>query len=170
MPLSTFVAHPAASAYPPALQAALLIILLLATCVWLGGWVSLILIAHSTTVTLSPAARVEFFRHYGRLYDTTSTVALGVAFASGLILLLGMPWVALSTWLVVVCALLVTALGAGVVQARRLTRLRRELAARPDDSALASGIAATARRAIALRASLGVISLAILMLGVLRMM
>ena len=98
--------------------------LLLASCVWIGGWFSLVLIARSTTATIGAAERVEFFRHYGRVYGIASTIALVIALACGLALLIGLPWTALSTWIVVISAVLVLALAAGVVQARRLTRLR----------------------------------------------
>jgi len=157
------------SVFPAALQTILLIILLVATAVWIGGWFSLIVIARSTTATLEPTARVAFFRHFGRVYGTVSTTALFIALAAGLVLLIGMPWTALSTWLVIVSLVLLAALGAGVLQARRLTRQRHRLVSSPEDAALAARIATGSRRAIVLRASLGVISILILVLGVLRM-
>ncbi|GAA3751835.1 hypothetical protein GCM10022240_01210 [Microbacterium kribbense] len=152
--------------YPPALQAVLLIILLLATCVWIGGWATLIVVARTATAALSRADRVSFFRLFGRRFGIVSTIALVLALASGLLLLVAMPWTALSTWMVVLAVVLLLVVGAGVVQARMLTRQRRALIAAHDEG-LEARIAAGARAATVLRASLGAISIVILMLAVL---
>ncbi|MCX7521446.1 hypothetical protein OSC27_04035 [Microbacterium sp. STN6] len=147
-------------------QAILLGLLVVAACVWIGGWVSLVVIARSTTATLSREARVAFFRHFGRRYGIVATIALLVAFASGLALLLGAPWSALSTAMVVLCAVLTVGLGVGVIQARRMTRLRRAAASAPLDDGFATRIRRGARWALVLRAGIGVLSLAVLVLAV----
>jgi hypothetical protein len=154
--------------YPAPLTALFLIILLVAASVWIGGWFSLVVIARTTTAILSPRDRVKFFRHFGKLYGAVSTTALVIALAFGLTLLTGMPWTALSTWCVVLSAILVMVLLAGIGQARAQRRMRQELLA-SDNAALREKIASGARSAAVLRASLGVFSIAILVLGVLRM-
>jgi len=55
----------------------------------------------------------------------------------------------------------------GVVQARRMTRLRRASLAASEDAALASGVRRGARAATLLRASIGLLSLALIALGAL---
>lgn len=158
-----------ASVFPGWLQVTLLAVLLVATSVWIGAWVAAILVARTATATLSPQVRVAFFRRFGPLYGITTTIALVVAYACGLALLIGMPWTALSTWLVVLSVILAVALYAGVLQARGQRRQRQQLARTPDDAALRARIASGARAAGVLRASLGVISVLILVLGVVRM-
>lgn len=160
-----------ASVYPGPLAALFLILLLLATSVWIGGWFSLIVISRTTTATLSAPDRVAFFRRFGKVYGIQSSIALVVALLFGLLLLLGMPWTALSTWCVVLSAVLVLALIAGILQARSQRVLRQRLLRSPGEEgeALRAKIAAGGRSAILLRTSLGVFSVAILVLGVLRM-
>ncbi|HEU0256448.1 MAG TPA: hypothetical protein VFQ96_01260 [Microbacteriaceae bacterium] len=157
-----------ASVYPTPLLALFLIVLLVATSVWIGGWFSLIVIARTTTATLSPQSRVAFFRHFGKVYGIASTVALVVALAFGLILLVGMPWTALSTWCAALSVFLIVVLIAGVLQARAQRRMRQQLIASPDQ-ALQARTATGARAAAVLRAGLGVVSIAILVLAVVRM-
>lgn len=152
----------------PAGQAALLGLLVLSGAIWLGGWVALFLLARSTTATLSREARVAFFRHFGRRYGVVATGALLVGLTAGILLLAAVPWTRLSTCLVAVAAILLLVLGVGVLQARRMTRLRRALLATSADTTLAARVARGARTAIVLRAAIGAISLLILVLAVLR--
>lgn len=154
-------------AFGQAGQAILLGLLLLSSGIWIGGWVALVVVARSTTATLSREARVAFFRHFGRRYGIVSTSALAVGLISGSLLLATAQWTALSSCLAIMGAILVVALGVGVFQARRMTQLRRALLAASGDTVLASRVARGARAAIVLRAAIGVISLTMLVLAVL---
>jgi hypothetical protein len=66
---------------------------------------------------------------------------------------------------VLVAAALVLALAVGVVQARRMTRLRRAALAEPERPELAEQVARGAQRATVLRAAIGLLSLALIALG-----
>jgi cation transport ATPase len=150
-----------------AVRTTLVGILLLSGSVWIGGWVALITVAVSSTGTLPPPQRVAFFRKLGRIYGTVSTTALVMALVTGGILLWSMPWHPLSMWIVALAAVLVVVLAAGVVQARALTRARSAAHQEPEDAALAARIRRTAVAAGVLRASIGLISMAIGVLGLL---
>lgn len=162
------VAAQTASSLPEWLQLTLVGVLIFTAGVWLGGWVCLVVIARTTTATLARADRVKFFRRFGRNYGITATIALIIAFACGLALLVSMPWTALSTWLVALSVVLVIALALGVVQARRMTRLRHASAAAPEDTVLAAHISRGAPWAVLLRAGIGLLSLAIFVLALIR--
>lgn len=129
---------------------------------------AVILAAVSSSRHLPDDVRVDFFRDFGRKYVVTATPALIVAYACGGILLARDPWTGLSTALVVCAALLAAALAVGVVQAKRMTRLRRAGSSAPDDAGLASRITRSARWARALRGALVVLSLVIFVLAVVR--
>lgn len=143
----------------------LLAIALLGGAIWLGGWVSLIVVARTATATLPADARVRFFRTLGRSYGTVSTIALALALVSGAGLLLSRPVDALTWWIVGLTVVLIAVLVAGVAQARALTRLRAALASARGDADTVDRVRRTAARARWLRASIGVISLAIAVLG-----
>jgi hypothetical protein len=67
---------------------------------------------------------------------------------------------------VVVAAAVVLATAAGVVQGRRIGRLRAAAVERPDDERLATSVRHAAVRAAALRGLIGLLSFALLALGV----
>lgn len=142
-------------------------VLLFAAAVWIGGLVTLIMVARVASRTLSSGDRVVFFRGLGRFYGTVAGIALVLGLVTGAILLFGQPWTAVSTAIVVVAAALVIATSLGVAQARGMTRLRRRALADPDSSQLGRHIRKGARSADALRGVIGVLSLVLLALGVL---
>jgi hypothetical protein len=154
------------SGLPAPLVGVLLGLLVVSSAIWLGGWVALVIVARSTTATLSRHDRVAFFRHFGPRFGIVATIALVVADASGVILLARTTWTAVSTWLVVLAVVILSALAVGVLQARRMTRLRRATAAAPDDATLATRVRRGARSALVLRAGLGVLTLATVVLAV----
>lgn len=151
---------------PGALKGVLLGLLLISAAVWLGGWVTLVLVARSTTATLQRHDRVAFFTHFGRRFGIVAAVALIVALVTGGVLLAAATWTLVSSVLAVAAAVLVAVLAVGVAQARRMTRLRRTAIAAPDDHALAARVTAGARRASVLRAGIGAISLLIFVLAI----
>ncbi|SEC00133.1 hypothetical protein SAMN04489806_2340 [Paramicrobacterium humi] len=149
----------------PSIHVTLLCLLVLSVSVWTGGYAAIIVVARTASTTLHAADRVAFFRSFGRAYLPVGTVALVVALATGGILLGERPWDPLATATVEVAALLVVLLGIAVLQARRMTRLRR-LAARDDtDTELAARVSGGAVRAGLLRAALGLLTVALIVLG-----
>jgi len=139
----------------------LLVLLILASSIWLGGAACLIVVSRITSTTLSATDRVALFRRLGRQWGIIGTVALLVAYACGLVLLFAAPWTALSTWLAVLGVLLALALAVGILQARRMTRLRR--------AAASSGAPAPhGRSAAVLRTGIVVLSVAMVVLAVAR--
>ena len=103
--------------------------------------------------------RVAFFRALGRRYGAVGGLALVVAIGTGAALLSGQSWSAALTILAVLTVSLAIATGLGVIQARRVNRLRvREYRRSPSESA---SVRAHARRADLLRASIALLTLAI---------
>lgn len=143
------------------------VVFLLASSVWLGGLVAIAVVARVATRTLTAADRVAFFRGLGRGYGIVSGIALVVALATGAALLAGRAWDATLVATVVAAAALVLTTVLGVVQARRMTRLRRRALSEPADTALSGQVSRRARAAAALRGLIALFSLALLVLGVL---
>lgn len=150
---------------PSAAHAVLVGVLLLAAAIWVGGFVALVVVARVARRALEPTARVVFFRMLGRRYGVVGSLALLVGLATGAVLLTGRPWNGLLVAIVTVAGLLVVGTVVGVVQARRMTRLRRDALRDPDDAALAGRVRRVARRAALLRASIGGSSLALIALA-----
>jgi uncharacterized membrane protein len=136
----------------------------LAASIWVGGLVAIFVVARAASATLEPAERIALFRSIGRSYGIVGSVALLVALASGALLLRHHPWEALLIAATIVAALLVVALAAGMAQARAMTRLRRRALANPG-----GGLDAQVRKgavlATALRGAIGVLTLALVLLG-----
>jgi hypothetical protein len=148
-------------------RAILLGVFMLASCIWVGGYVAIALVARVATRTLAPGQRVAFFRALGRSYVLVGGPALLVALGTGAGLLSDHVWDGVLIAAVVVAAALVAALAVGVVQARRMTRLRAGALSAPEDPQLASRVRHGARSAALLRATIGLLSLALIALGAL---
>ena len=142
-------------------------LLILATSLWLGGLFTIAIVARVASGTLDPATRVAFFRALGRSYGIVGTAALVVAYGTGAALLRGQPWSTARIAAVVVAAALAVTLAIGMVQARRMTRLRRHLLDSAHDAALAGRVRRGALGAHALRGLIGLLSLVLVALGVL---
>jgi len=147
-------------------ESVLLGVLLLAATVWIGGFVALLVVARVSSRTLDPSSRVDFFRVLGRSYGIVAGIALLLGLVSGALLLFDQRWSGSSTAIVVVATAIVVATLLGVVQARGMTRQRGRALANPEDSELARRVRRGARSAGILRALIGVLSLALLALGV----
>ena len=115
-----------ALALPRPAEASLTAVLILATAVWIGGLVAIFVVARVAHATLGPGERVAFFRGLGRAYGLVGGSALAAALASGAVLASRYRWDGQLTASTVVAAGLVAATGAGVTQARRMTRLRQD--------------------------------------------
>lgn len=160
-------------AAPSALHTALVGVLVLAAAVWVGGFVTLVVVTRVARRTVRPVERLAFFRALGRCYGVVGGVALLVGLATGAVLLSGRPWTGPLIAVVAVAGLLVVSIIVGVAQARRLTRLRRHALDDGEDAtenaALIDRVRAVARRAALLRAGIGGLSLALVALGALLM-
>ncbi|MHB1234738.1 MAG: hypothetical protein ACYCZK_03585 [Microbacteriaceae bacterium] len=148
-------------------QAILLGVFILASCIWVGGYVTIAVVARVATRTLAPGQRVAFFRDLGRTYLLLGVPALLVAFGTGAALLNDRPWDGLLIAAVVVATLLLAALAIGIVQARRMTRLRAASLSTPEDQKASIRVRQEARAAALLRAMIGLLSLALIALGAL---
>lgn len=146
-------------------HAAVLTVFTLASCIWIGGYVAIAVVARAATRTLNPGQRVDFFRALGRSYLRVGLPALVVALGTGAVLLDGHDWDGPVIAAVVVAACLVLSLVWGVVQARRMTRRRAAALAAPQDSRAAEDVRRGARGATALRAVIGLLSVALVVLG-----
>lgn len=146
-------------------QGLLVTILVLSTSVWIGGYVAIGVVARTATTTMEPAARVAFFRSLGRSYLWIGTPALVIGLISGALVARNHPWDAALIISLVVGLLLVVLLAVAVQQARRMTRLRRSALEADTDPATVDAIRRGRRSADALRATLGVLSLILVVLG-----
>ena len=142
-------------------------ILVLGTAVWLGGFVTIVVVSRVAAHTLESSVRVGFFRTLGRVFGIVSASALVMAVVGAGLLVRNRAWGATLVAATVVVAALVIATAIGVRQARAMTRLRRAALERPDDDMLASRVRAGSRRAVVLRAAIGGLTVAAVTLGVL---
>jgi hypothetical protein len=151
---------------PPPAETSLTAVLVLATAVWIGGLVAIFVAARVAHATLGVAERVTFFRGLGRAYGPVGGVALAAALASGAVLASARSWSGQLTASAAVAAALVAVTVAGVVQARRMTRLRQDALCTPGRPELTARVRTGARSDAVLRATIAALSLALLALGV----
>jgi hypothetical protein len=129
-----------ALAPPRPAEASLTAVLILATAVWIGGLVAIFVVARVAHATLGAGERVAFFRGLGRAYGLVGGGALAAALASGAVLASRYRWDGQLTASTVVAAGLVAATAAGIMQARRMTRLRRDALRDPGSPELAAKV------------------------------
>lgn len=144
----------------------LLAINILAVAVWVGGLVTIFVVARVAAHTLDPATRVAFFRRLGRSYGPIGAVALATAIATGAVLVDHHRWNGLLRIAAEIAIALVVSTATGVLQARAMTRQRQRALAAPADEALALGVRRGALRANALRSLIGLFTLALLAVAV----
>jgi hypothetical protein len=143
----------------------LLFLHLLAVSGWVGGFVTIAVVTRVVRRELPMPAQVAFFRSLGRGYGVVGGLALGVALSTGGALRSRRGWDEWSAVAVLLALALVLATGAGVVQARDMTRLRERAVREPRDPALTAHIDRNAHRALVLRALIGALTVALLALG-----
>jgi uncharacterized membrane protein len=146
-------------------RAVLVGVFILGSCIWVGGYVAIAVVARVATRTLDPAQRVAFFRDLGRAYLRVGGPALVVALGTGTALLSGRAVDGILTATYAAAAALIGTLVVGVVQARSMTQLRMRAMAASSDPALIRDIRRGARSAVILRAAIGLLSLALVALG-----
>lgn len=142
-----------------------LILLVVSGGVWLGGYLTMPVVARAASATLAPLDRVAFFRALGRAYLPVGGSALVLALLSGAVLLREHQSGALLVATAVTAAALVAALAFGVVQARRMTRLRQAAGVTPSDTVLSERVRRGAVAAVILRGLIGLLSLALVVMG-----
>lgn len=145
-------------------RALLLSVFMVAASTWVGGYVAIAVVARAAAATLDPTSRVAFFRSLGRSYLSVGVSALVVALATGAVLARGHSWDALLVSTVAVAAALVVCLGVAVVQARQMTRLR-SLDLKGTDESMLAAVRRGSQAATALRMTLGLLTLALVVLG-----
>lgn len=144
---------------------ALVAVNLFAAAVWVGGFVAIGVVARAARRTLDPATRVAFFRLLGRAYGVVGGVSLLVALATGLALLPAPLSAARNAAAIALGLAVLATTAAGVQQARAMTRLRTRVLREPDDPSLARTLRRRTFAATALRAAIGLLTLALLGLG-----
>ncbi|HET8606030.1 MAG TPA: hypothetical protein VFL66_03270 [Gaiellaceae bacterium] len=142
---------------------ALVAVHLFAAAVWIGGFVAIGVVGRVARRTLEPPARIVFFRGLGRAYGVVGGASLLVALATGAALLPGSLGATETVVALALGAALLGVTAAGVRQARALTRLRTRALAEP---ALAETLRRAGARAFVLRAAIGLLTLALLGVGV----
>lgn len=147
------------------IHVALLTVLILSASTWVGGYVAIAVVARTATTALDPIHRVALFRSLGRNYLRIGLPALLVSYGASAALLRDRPWDSVLILAVGVAITLTATLVFGVIQAQRMTRLRKVALAHPDDPALAQQVRMAARRSAALRGLIGVLSLLAVVVG-----
>lgn len=150
---------------PDTAEALVLTVFILATSIWIGGYVAIAVVARTAVATLDPGGRVAFFRALGRSYLWVGLPALVVALATGGLLARNLAWDTVLVAMVEVAAVLLVSFAVAVVQARRMTVLRRRLIGSPGDEHLSELVRRGARAAGSLRAVLGLLSVVLVVLG-----
>jgi uncharacterized membrane protein len=148
-----------------AVTALLTFVALLACSIWVGGFVAIVVVARVARAQLDRPAQIAFVRALGRRYLVVGLSSLVVALAAGVALLTQRDWDTTALAAVIVAAALVVVTLAGVAQARGMTRSRARAMRAPQDADLARRVRRGAARAVALRASIGGLTLALLALA-----
>ncbi len=146
-------------------HALLVAVLVLATSVWVGGYVAIAVVARTATATLESAARVRFFRSLGRRYLWVGAPALLIALATGSVLLRHHDWNGLLIATTGAALTLLVLLALAVGQARRMSRLRLRSVGNPANTRMSQQVTRSARGAAALRALLGLLTLTLVAFG-----
>ena len=137
---------------------------LLAASIWIGGFVAIGVVAKFARAQLEPAQRVAFFRHLGRTYLRVGGAALAVALVCGGVLLAGGPWTTAKSAAVVLGLCLAAVTVAGVLQARAMTASAKSSCA-TRTRCLAAGSNVQETRATVLRAAIGLLTIALLVVA-----
>jgi hypothetical protein len=131
-----------------------------------GSLVCLALVTSAARKVLDATSQVTLFRAIGRRYGIVGTAALLAAIGCGLAL----AWPP-STWsntiaaAVALSGVLVLFTAAGMAQARAMTALRRRAVTAPDDRAAADAVRRGRLLAGTLRATMALVTLAVLVLA-----
>lgn len=139
--------------------------LMLGAAVWIGGFVTIVMVSWVASKTLRPSDRIAFFRRLGRVYGLTAAAALVLVIAGGGVLVRTRTWNGALTAASVVTAALVVTTAVGVAQAHAMTRRRGSALRDPGNPVLAARVARGARMATLLRALIAALSLVLFALA-----
>ncbi len=136
---------------------------MLAASIWVGSLVCLALVSNVARRLLDPTSRVALFRGIGGLYGRIGTGSLIVAIGAG-VAIAGRPshWSTTIALAVSMSVLLVVLTGVGMAQARRMTIQRQRALNTPHDEASTISVRRGAAVAGALRGSIALLTLVIL--------
>lgn len=147
------------------LHIVLLFLLLLGASIWIGGYVTVIVVNRFAHEYLEPEATVPFFRFFGRAFGAVTGAGFALAIVTGLILLIDRGWDA-GAWVATVLTVAIVLITAfGIRQARAIGVLREQTITNPGDTVLGDTVKQLDSRALAIRASLGVLTLLLLAVG-----
>jgi hypothetical protein len=139
---------------------------LLATSIWVGSLVCLALVSGVARRELDAASRVALFRGIGRIYGVVGTGALVVAIGAGVALAWPLDDLdSTGVAVLVLAGILVLVTAAGMAQARAMTVRRRRAIAAPQDEHAARAVRRGGKVAGALRGSIALVTLAMLVLS-----
>lgn len=150
---------------PTGVHGLVLTIFVLASSIWVGGYVTIVVVARASTQTMDEGTRVQFFKALGRLYFWVGTPALVVALGTGAALAHDRWSSGLFIASAILAALLIVLFAIAVAQARRITRLRQRLAEPGAPETLSAQVRGEAARAGMLRGILGLLTIIIVVLG-----
>ena len=139
---------------------------LVAASIWVGSLVCLAVVTAAARRVLDTPSQVALFRAVGHRYGLVGTTTLLVAIGAGLAL--SWPpaaWSPITDSAVALAGLLVIASGAGMAQARAMTRLRRQATSAPEDQGLAVSVRRGRLLANMLRGLMAAVTLAIVVLA-----
>ncbi|HET6874735.1 MAG TPA: hypothetical protein VFH70_08155 [Acidimicrobiales bacterium] len=149
-----------------AISTPLVTVELLAASIWVGSIVCLAVVTRIARRVLEVPIQVTLFRAIGRSYASLGAGSLLVAIAAGLWLVWPpSEWTGTLDAAVGLSGVLVVATGAGMAQARAMTRLRRQSISDPGDSRAARAVHKGRRVANSLRGLMAVSTLAIVVLA-----
>jgi hypothetical protein len=146
-------------------NAAAAVVLFLGASIWVGGYVTATVVARVATRTLAADQRVAFFRLFGRVFAMVTGVAFTGVILGGAVLLRDRPWDGTLVAAAIVALAIVVATSVGVRQARAMTRLRTAAVIDPGNAAMVATVASGARSAAVLRLAIGVLTFALVGLG-----
>jgi len=149
-----------------AARTALIALEILVASVWIGSLVCLALVSNAARHALEPPARVALFRRVGRVYGVVGSASLFVGICGGAAL----AWPPSQFGGTVSAALgLSVVLGGitivGMLQARRMTKLRLRVIKSPGDPIAVEQLRRRAALAGALRGTMALLTLVVVVLG-----
>jgi hypothetical protein len=142
----------------------LITIEIIAASVWIGSLVCLALVSRVAGQTLDGPSRVALFRGIGRLYGIVGSACLVIALFVGFLLVEPVTGGA-DAALIAACVVLLVVSVAGMLQARRMTVRRGAANDAPQSASAARAVQHGAAVAGVLRASIAVVTLAIVVLS-----
>jgi len=140
-------------------------VLLLATSIWIGGFVAIAIVARVARHELDAPTRIAFFRRLGRRYLVVGGGSLAVALGSGGSLLAPGDWTPTKTVAAALGLALALATVVGVIQAREVARMRASNLLGAQNAASAEVERSAVACAALLRASIGALTFALLAVG-----